>query len=110
MVNAPIFDLDGKLAGIADLLCETTGLVIESDGAGHRDEVPHSDDNVREEVLERLGLVVSRVTAVDHRQPAQLRIRLRQAQRHARMLKRDQKWTLEKPDWWWRWEPGRRWD
>ena len=110
LVNAPIFDLEGNLAGVADLLHEASGLVIESDGAGHRDEIPHAEDNVREEKLERLGLVVSRVTAVDHRNRHALRGRLGEARLHATLLRRERNWTLEKPDWWWRWKPGRRWD
>ncbi|MEO6472214.1 MAG: DUF559 domain-containing protein [Aeromicrobium sp.] len=110
LVNAPVFDRAGRLVGVADLLCERTGLVIESDGAGHRQEIPHAEDNVREEALERLGFVVSRVSAVDHRQPLELRSRLRNAQLHANTLVRERKWSLEKPDWWWGWEPGRRWD
>lgn len=110
MVNVPIFDKQGRLVGVADLLHEGVGLVIESDGAGHRDEIPHSKDNVREESLERLGLVVSRVTAVDHKDRRALRIRLQKARLHASMLQSKQNWTIDKPDWWWRWEPGRRWD
>lgn len=110
MVNVPIFDQQARLVGIADLLHEGVGLVIESDGAGHRDEIPHSKDNVREESLERLGLVVSRVTAVDHKDRKELRIRLGKARLHASMLQSKRRWTLDKPDWWWRWEPGRRWD
>ncbi len=35
-VNVPIFDLDGRLLGIADLLDEEAGLVTEFDGAQHR--------------------------------------------------------------------------
>lgn len=109
VVNAPVFDLNGSLLGIADLLDPISGLVIESDGAGHREAVAHSDDNIREEKFERSGLVVVRATAIDHGDRFAVSRRMRDAQRDAtRETKHD--WTLEKPDWWWRWAPGRRWD
>lgn len=109
-LNVPIFDLDGKLAGIVDLLDRRSNFVIESDGAGHREEVAHSGDNSREEVVEMLGLFVSRVTAVDHRNRQVLVSRLLSARRHSRMRNVPQLWTTDKPDWWWNWPPGRRWD
>ena len=109
-VNVPIFDLQGNLAGIADLLDDASGFVIESDGGGHREELEHADDNVREEGFERLGLFVSRVGSVDHRDERALTDRLTSGRLHARLNQKLRNWTLEKPDWWWRWEPGRRWD
>lgn len=109
-VNVPIFDLSGSLAGIADLLDRKVGLVIESDGSGHRDEAAHAEDNVREEAFEVLNLFVSRVGAVDHREESALASRLQQARLHASMRAVQPRWTTEKPDWWWRWAPGRRWD
>lgn len=110
MVNVAVFDFDGRLAGIADLLHEESGLVIESDGAGHREETAHADDNVREEGLERLGLSVSRVGAIDHKNERALVDRLGSALLYSRMSTNPRRWTLEKPDWWWTWEPARRWD
>jgi len=110
LVNVPIFDDDERLAGIADLFEPKSGLVVESDGAGHREEVAHAKDNIREEKFERLGLVVSRVGAIDHRNLPELSSRLAAARLHATLLNRERIWTLDKPDWWWRWEPGRRWD
>ncbi|MEJ7635908.1 hypothetical protein [Aeromicrobium sp.] len=109
-VNVPIFDHAGRLAGIADLLDRGVGLVIESDGSGHREEASHAGDNVREEGFEVLNLVVSRVGAIDHRDEAALVIRLQQARLHAMMRRAEPLWTTDKPDWWWRWPPGRRWD
>lgn len=110
LVNAPVFDFDGNLAGIADLLDPASGHVIESDGAGHRQELAHADDNIREEHFERLGLFVSRVGAIDHRDECALRSRLSANQCRARMNATVGTWVLDKPDWWWRWPPGRRWD
>ncbi len=107
-VNAPIFDRFGNLLGIADLLDEDSGLVIETDGAHHREAQNHTDDNVREEKFERSGLVVVRVTSLDLRDVPRLAHRIVMGRRDARAaVRRD--WTLQEPDWWSSWEPGRRW-
>ena len=109
--NAPVFDLTGELLGIADLIDPVTGLVIESDGAHHREAEQHTDDNRREERFERANAVVCRVTALDHRSKDRWKTvgRIRRAYLDA-ARQTERAWTLEKPDWWWRWEPGRRWD
>lgn len=108
-VNVPIFSLGGMLLGVADLLDEAAGLVIESDGGHHREAEQHTNDNVREEKFERSGLVVTRVTSVDHQHRWRTVGRLAAARRDAlRSTKRE--WTTQKPDWWWSWPPARRWD
>jgi hypothetical protein len=107
-VNVPVFDLFGTLLGIADLIDPETGLVIESDGSGHREAQKHTDDNVREEKFERAGLVVCRVTSLDHAHRWATVGRINSAWADAgRMRKR--LWTLEQPDWWASWLPARRW-
>lgn len=108
MVNAPVFDRYGTLLGIADLLDPLTGLVIESDGADHRAIAAHSGDNIREEKFERALMVVVRVTSIEHADRIAIAARIRAAQRDARRTPHD-RWTLEKPDWWWSWPPARRW-
>lgn len=108
LVNVPIFDAHGSLLGVADLLDEASGLVIETDGAHHREARHHTDDNVREEGFERAGLVVVRATALDHRDVYGLVRRLRLAHRDARLTRR-RDWTLERPAWFATWAPGRRW-
>ncbi|MCL3818478.1 endonuclease domain-containing protein [Aeromicrobium wangtongii] len=108
-VNVPIFSLGGRLLGIADLLDEEAGLVIESDGGHHRENRQHTEDNVREEDFERSGLVVVRVTALDHQQRWRTVGRIAAARRDAlHATKRE--WTTSKPAWWWTWPPARRWD
>lgn len=107
--NAPVFDVTGDLLGVADLIDPETGLVIESDGSHHREAEQHTDDNRREERFERSNAVVCRVTALDHKDRWETVARLRAAYRAA-ARQPDRSWTLSKPDWWWRWEPGRRWD
>lgn len=108
-VNVPIFSPRGRILGIADLLDEEAGLVIESDGGHHRESEQHTEDNVREEDFERSGLVVVRVTSLDHQQRWRTVGRIAAARRDAmRTSKRE--WTTSKPEWWRTWNPGRRWD
>lgn len=108
LVNVPIFDRCERLLGIADLLDEACGLVIETDGAHHRDAHHHTDDNVREEKFERAGLVVVRATAIDLQDTPRLVNRIMAARSDAAASPR-RDWTLERPDWWSSWQPGRRW-
>lgn len=108
-VNVPVFDKLGGLLGIADLLDEQSGLVIESDGAHHRDSETHTEDNRREEKFERSGLVVSRITSMDHRDRWSTVGRIAAARRDA-LASTKCEWTTAKPDWWNTWVPGRRWD
>lgn len=87
-VNVPVRDVRGRPVGIVDLLDAEAGVVIEYDGAYHRDRHQHRDDNVREEALEALGLIVVRVDSLDIlRRSASLAGRLRAAR--ARGLRRD---------------------
>src|SRR5699024_4773811 len=110
-VNVAVFDLHERLLGIADLLEPSAGLVLESDGAGHREIEQHSADNAREEAFERHNLVVVRVGAVDHRDRDSLRNRIQSGYRDGNTRRRARdRWTLQKPGWWWNWPPGRRWD
>lgn len=107
--NTPVFDFHGSLLGVVDLIDPHTGLVLESDGSDHRELARHTDDNAREERLERAGAVVCRVTSLDHRRTSATVARIRAAQRDAAQSPK-RLWTLEKPDWWHTWPPGRRWD
>jgi hypothetical protein len=101
-VNIPIFDLDGQLLGIADLLDVAAGTVLEFDGALHRDRRQHRKDNVREEDLEHAGLQVVRADSLDlTRFEERLQVRVERAR--ARGLERDRRrdrWTLDEPGWW----------
>ena len=100
-VNVPIFDLDGDLLGIGDLLDPEAGMVTEFDGQDHRLRRRHRADNLREEKLEAANLVVCRVDSLDLRTPLPLAERLQA--RHAQGLRRDRgqdRWTLVEPLWW----------
>jgi hypothetical protein len=107
LVNVPVFDLMGNLLGVADLLDEESGLVIETDGAHHREIEKHAEDNHREEAFERTGLVVTRVTSGDHGDRLSVVRRLNAALRDARRSTR-RDWTLQQPDWWSRSSVARR--
>jgi hypothetical protein len=104
LVNAPVFDLDGALIGVADLVDPRSGLVIETDGSGHREIEQHTLDNRREEAFEHAGCVVVRATTLDHREPVGLAARIVRGHRAARRVVR-RRWTLDEPEWWSSW-PG----
>lgn len=67
LVNHRVVDLDGHHLGRPDLLDEEAGLVGEFDGRGHQALDVSTVDHVRQEGLERHGLVVARFTALDVR-------------------------------------------
>ena len=102
LVNTPVFDLDGRLLGIPDLLLEDAGLVIEFDGTDHRRRSQHRADNVREETFEDAGLTVVRADSLDlrdHRKELHGRV----SNAHQRGLRRDRssdRWTTTAPPWW----------
>ncbi|MFK4089626.1 endonuclease domain-containing protein [Kribbella sp. NPDC020789] len=81
LVNTPVYDLNGKFLGIVDLLEPVAGLSLEYDGEYHSDLTQQTRDNYREESLERCGLTVLRVTALDLRNPSALITRVQEAHR-----------------------------
>jgi hypothetical protein len=110
-VNVPVFDLSGRFVGAPDLLDVDAGLAMEYDGAawttalrsrGHLDPDQHREDNVREELLERTGLIVSRAVKKDlthYRRRLLGRIAAARADGLGRHRSRD-RWTLEPPEGW----------
>jgi hypothetical protein len=110
-----VFDLSGRFLGVPDLLAEA-GLAMEYDGtawrsdlkpSGHRDPDQHREDNVREhnvreELLERSGLiVVGRTMSTSPQERRRLRQRLPVAR--ADGLRRDRmrdRWTIQAPPTW----------
>lgn len=65
LVNQPIWDLHGRLLGIADLLDPVAGVVGEFDGAEHRRARRHTRDAAREDLMRRAGLEYFKVTGLD---------------------------------------------
>lgn len=89
-VNAPVTDLGtGEIVAEADLLDHDAGLVLEFDGAEHRDRFQHNADNRREEGLESLNLVVCRVDSLDFADRRRLLRRILDAR--GRGLRRDRR-------------------
>lgn len=107
-VNVPVFDRGGCLLGVVDMLDVEAGLVIESDGGQHREIEQHAEDNRREELLERAGLVVVRFTTNDHADRLSIVRRLNAALLDARRSNR-RDWTIEAPPWWSAWPGSHRW-
>jgi hypothetical protein len=93
LVNVPVYDLGGTFLGIVDLLEDTTGLSLEYDGQYHRELGQQTRDNRREERLERVGLTVLRVTALDMQEPASLVHRIRQAHQACRSSPLPRNWV-----------------
>jgi hypothetical protein len=100
-VNQSIFDLRGRLLGIADLLDPVAGVVGEYDGADHRSAHRQSKDVGREELFRRYGLEVFRVTGPD--MPFRQRIvsRMRATRERAKWLPPERcQWTITAPVGW----------
>lgn len=108
--NRAVFGQRGEFLGAPDLLDAEAGLAIEYDGAswqaerahGHRDRRQHREDNVREERLERAGLIVVRADKADlthHRSGLTERLRTAYADGVSRDRSRD-RWTLTEPTTW----------
>lgn len=64
-VNVSVTSKAGRFLGRPDLLDEEAGLAAEYDGGHHRELKQHTEDNRREERLERAGLRVIRFTVID---------------------------------------------
>lgn len=95
LVNVPVYDKQGRLLGIPDLLDPVAGLAVEYDGDDHRDPARHSDDVDREARFRGVRLEVTRVTGRDLRRTPQLVHRLHTARKRALFLpasKRD--WVI----------------
>ena len=107
LVNPVVYNEREEFLGEPDLLDVDAGLALEYDGVswraeralGHRDEEQHREDNVREEILERTGLIVCRTGKRDlTRYRSQLGRRLLSAR--ADGLSRDRRrdrWFIAEP-------------
>ena len=77
-VQAELRDAEGRFLGRADLYYPQARLVIEYDGANHRDRIP--EDNRRQNALVNAGFTVLRFSVADLQHPngmaAQVRRRL----------------------------------
>lgn len=103
-LNPTLTARDGRFVAMPDLFDEDAGLALEYDGAtwegersaGHRDPEQHREDNVREEAMERLGVLVVRAGAGDlgaHRVQTAYRVRRARLDGLGRNRLRD-RWVL----------------
>jgi hypothetical protein len=101
LVNQPIWDPDGNLLGIVDLLDAASGTVVEFDGADHLDRGRRARDVGREQLLRDAGLEVLVVTGPDLPNPTVVAQRMHAARTRARWRGPDTDgWTLTPPGWW----------
>ena len=101
LVNSPVWDLDGRLLGTADLLDEEAGMVIEFDGAEHRRARRHTRDVAREDRMRRAGLEYVKVTGLDLQHPDLVTDRMLSSRARARWLPaHERRWTLVPPPGW----------
>jgi hypothetical protein len=101
LVNVPIF-AGGRELGRPDLLDPDAGLVLEFDGAQHRDRAQHHRDNIREEEFEDTNLTVLRADSLDLTRERDSFVR-RVHTGYARSVVRDRskdRWTLDPPPGW----------
>lgn len=95
LLNVAVYDRHGRLLGLADLLDEQAGLVIEFDGADHRNRRQHTRDVGRDEDMRRVGLEVTRLTGTDLHHRTRVVARLLGARSRARFEPADQRsWVL----------------
>ena len=101
LVNQPVFDLRGKLLGIADLLDPVAGVVGEYDGAAHRGARRHRKDVMREERFRGAGFEYFKVVGGDLPHPEVVVDRMLATRRRALDLpRRVRRWTLTPPEDW----------
>ena len=101
LCNRPLFDLDGNLIGIPDLLDPVAGVVGEYDGAHHKDGEQHRADVAREQRFRNHGLEYFQIVRGDLHDPRLVVDRMLNARSRARFLPpKSCSWTLTPPPWW----------
>ncbi len=97
LVNCPVRDLAGRLLGVADLLDLEAGLVVEFDGADHREAARHTRDVVKEDALRRVGLEVVRITGSEVDDHVVVGDRLRAGRARAGFMGEDRRRWVARP-------------
>lgn len=108
LCNAPIFDLEGRLIAIADLLDVAAGCVGEYQGADHKEGEKHRTDVAREQRLRDHGLECFEVVGGDLQDLDLTVKRMVNARDRARFDPEHRRtWTLRQPAWWAGWAAAR---
>ena len=98
--NRELFDLDGRLIGVPDLLDVDAGLVGEYQGEDHKDGARHRKDVEREERFRDHGLEFFEIVGGDLERRSVAVNRMLNARRRAKFLPPESRaWTLEPPPW-----------
>lgn len=104
LCNAPIFDLEGRLIAIVDLLDVEAGCVGEYQGADHKDRDMHRADVAREQKLRDHGLECFEVVGGDLQDRDLTVKRMVNARCRSRFEPAERRtWTLKQPAWWIPW-------
>ena len=108
LCNVPIFDLQGRLIAIVDLLDVRAGCVGEYQGADHKDGERHRADVAREQALRDHGLECFEIVGGDLRDRDLTVKRMINARERSRFEPRARRtWTLRQPAWWEAWAAAR---
>ena len=100
LCNREVFDLDGRLIGVPDLLDVEAGLVGEYQGEDHKDGARHRKDVEREERFRDHGLEYFELVGGDIARRHVAVTRMLNARRRAKFLPPESRaWTLEPPPW-----------
>jgi hypothetical protein len=98
LCNREVFDLDGRLIGVPDLLDPVAGVVGEYQGEDHKDGARHRKDVAREERFRDHGLEFFELVGGDVANRGAAVQRMHQARRRAKFLPPESRaWTLEPP-------------
>jgi hypothetical protein len=98
--NRELYDLDGRLLGIPDLLDAEAGLVGEYQGEDHKDGPQHRKDVAREQRYRDHGLEYFELVGGDLANRPRAVARMRNARARAKFLPPEScAWTLEPPPW-----------
>jgi hypothetical protein len=100
-INQPVWTLNGRLLGLADIFDPVAGVVGEYDGADHRIAKRHSSDVAREENFRRQGLEYFKVTGPDMHNVPRIVDRMHSTRSRARWsTPADRRWTITPPPEW----------
>lgn len=101
LVNQHVWDRNGSLLGVADILDPVAGVVGEFDGADHRGARRHSKDVDREGRFRDRKLEFFRVTGLDIPDRPFVARRMSSTRSRARWLsERERAWTIVPPPGW----------
>lgn len=99
--NRAVFDRDGTLLGVPDLLDVDAGMTGEFDGQDHRTRDRHQRDAERDDAFRRHLLETFSVVGRDLSDRDRVVARILATRARARWVLADQRtWTLDAPPWW----------